>query len=101
MSLAEQALLSPVVPLTNIIAIGEISVITWGGESNMDIRNLNLRRSHDIKMGNSLSKVGFSFFLSLHHQNNRLDISSLQVSSKKKKRSLGRKNIGGIFANPP
>jgi hypothetical protein len=29
MSLAEQALLSPVVPLTNIITIGKTSLITW------------------------------------------------------------------------
>ena len=43
----------------------------------MDIRNFNLRRSLVIKMGNARLNAGYSIFLSLHHQNNRLENISL------------------------
>jgi hypothetical protein len=51
----------------------------------MDIMNFNLRRSEVIKMGNTRSKVGFLFFLSLHHLNNRLQNCSLLFKSVAKK----------------
>jgi hypothetical protein len=51
-------------------------------------------------MGITRSKVCFSFFLSLHHLNNRLENSSLLFKSVAKiKLFLGRKNIGGAFAH--
>jgi len=39
-------------------------------------------------MANSRSKAGFSFFLSLHHQNIRLGNSSLLFNSVEKKNSF-------------
>jgi len=66
----------------------------------MDIGSFNLRRSQVIKMGNSLSKAGFSFLLFctikiIVYKT----VVSLQVSSKENL-FLGRKNIGGAFAHP-
>jgi hypothetical protein len=51
--------------------------------------------------------AGFNFFfLSFHHAHSHLENNSLvlfapiQLSTKKKKRFLGRNNIGGAFVSP-
>jgi hypothetical protein len=89
--------------------------ITWliilggGGEvyakSTMGGRSFNLQRSQVKKLGKVGLNTGFSFFfLSLHHQNNRLENISVYLplfNSVAKKLSLGRKYIGGAFAPPP
>jgi hypothetical protein len=62
------------------------------------IGNFNLRRSQVIKKEISRSKAGFSVYLYLHHQNNRLENSSLSVSNKNE--TLFRKNIAEAFSHP-
>ena len=70
--------------------IGEAKRRGWGDKIDaMCIRNFNLRRNQVRKMGQTCMNAEFSFFLCLHHQNNRVEnfsnfvFAPLQLSSQK------------------